>query len=194
MCKKLHTSTEHESHGVQEPQPDHACIVPAWLLLVRCAQLQNKLSEARSTLTAAVDPATGKKLFHPETGRAPNFARGNAKAGGVGEYLYNLKQQQDDKARAVKEEVERKRVEDAQGNKQSASSKHMVKALQNKRFRQVRGDALLLLLQTETVTLPYGPEFVAYQRSHELQMFVTPLCKLGPNSSQQPLAAAVVLC
>ncbi|WIA42412.1 hypothetical protein OEZ86_008411 [Tetradesmus obliquus] len=100
-------------------------------------KLQNKLSEARSTLTAAVDPATGKKLFHPETGRAPNFARGNAKAGGVGEYLYNLKQQQDDKARAVKEEMERKRVEDAQGNKQSASSKHMVKALQNKRFRQI---------------------------------------------------------
>jgi hypothetical protein len=104
---------------------------------VPCPQLQNKLQEARSTLTAAVDPATGKKLFHPETGRAPNFARGSAKAGGVGEYLYNLKQQQDDKARAVKEELERKRQEDMQRGKQSASSKSMVKALQNKRFRQV---------------------------------------------------------
>jgi hypothetical protein len=103
-------------------------------------QLQNKLQEARSTLSVAVDPTTGKKLFHPETGRAPNFARGNAKSGGVGEYLYNLKQQQDDKARAVKEEQERKRVEDMQRGKQSASSKSMVKALQTKRFRQVRGD------------------------------------------------------
>ncbi|KAF6256830.1 hypothetical protein COO60DRAFT_1656523 [Scenedesmus sp. NREL 46B-D3] len=86
--------------------------------------------EARGTLSEAVDPATGKRLFHPETGRAPNFARGNAKAGGVGEYLYGLQQQQDDKARAVKEELERKRVEDMQCTKQNASSKSMVKALQ----------------------------------------------------------------
>jgi hypothetical protein len=107
--------------------------------LLHHLQLQNKLQEARSTLSVAVDPTTGKKLFHPETGRAPNFARGNAMAGGVSEYLYNLKQQQDDKARAVKEEQERKRVEDMQRGKQSASSKSMVKALQTKRFRQVRG-------------------------------------------------------
>jgi hypothetical protein len=117
----------------------------SWLFL-HCLQLQNKLQEARSTLSVAVDPTTGKRLFHPETGRAPNFARGNAKAGGVGEYLYNLKQQQDDKARAVKEEQERKRVEDMQRGKQSASSKSMVKALQTKRFRQVPGDGVSLLL------------------------------------------------
>eukprot|EP00882_Tetradesmus_deserticola_P010443 GHRQ01011028.1.p1 GENE.GHRQ01011028.1~~GHRQ01011028.1.p1 ORF type:complete len:155 (+),score=61.03 GHRQ01011028.1:637-1101(+) len=142
------------------------CRPPLLSLSVYCLQLQNKLQEARGTLTAAVDPTTGKKLFHPETGRAPNFARGNAKAGGVGEYLYNLKQQQDDKARAVKEEQERKRVEDMQCDKQNASSKSMVRALQTKRFRQVRAaescNALLHSLITPELPAKHGASVVCF--------------------------------
>lgn len=56
-------------------------------------QLQNKLSEARSTLQNSVDPNTGKRLFHPETGRAPRFSR-NTSQQPVSEYLYSLSQQQ----------------------------------------------------------------------------------------------------
>jgi hypothetical protein len=56
-------------------------------------QLQNKLSEARSTLQNSIDPNTGKRLFHPETGRAPRFSR-NTSQQPVSEYLYSLSQQQ----------------------------------------------------------------------------------------------------
>lgn len=99
-------------------------------------QLQNKLQEARDALQSHVDPVTGKRLFHPETGRAPSGARKTGNAS-VGEYLYNLKQQQDEKAKAALEEQERKMREQAAKAKQSKGSKEMVKALQQKRFQQV---------------------------------------------------------
>lgn len=103
-------------------------------------QLQNKLQEARNTLHADIDPVTGKRLFHPETGRAPTGVR---RAGDtpVGEYLYNLKQQQDEKARAALDEKERKQRETAARAKQSKGSRELVKTLQNKRFKQVGGQA-----------------------------------------------------
>jgi hypothetical protein len=61
--------------------------------IVLLPQLQNKLSEARSTLQNSIDPNTGKRLFHPETGRAPRFSR-NTSQQPVSEYLYSLSQQQ----------------------------------------------------------------------------------------------------
>lgn len=99
-------------------------------------QLQTKLEEARKTLQAEVDPVTGKRLFHPETGRAPTGVRRTGDAS-VGEYLYNLKQQQDEKAKAAVDEKERKQRENATRAKQSKGSKEMVKSLQHKRFKQV---------------------------------------------------------
>lgn len=60
---------------------------------VPVVQLQNKLSEARSTLQNSVDPNTGKRLFHPEIGRAPRFSR-NTSHQPVSDYLYSLSQQQ----------------------------------------------------------------------------------------------------
>lgn len=65
------------------------CVLPP----CRHLQLQNKLSEARSTLQNSVDPNTGKRLFHPETGRAPRFSR-NTSQQPVSDYLYSLSQQQ----------------------------------------------------------------------------------------------------
>lgn len=67
------------------------CVYACALLLL--PQLQNKLSEARSTLQNSIDPNTGKRLFHPETGRAPRFSR-NTSQQPVSEYLYSLSQQQ----------------------------------------------------------------------------------------------------
>lgn len=67
------------------------CVCACALLLL--PQLQNKLSEARSTLQNSIDPNTGKRLFHPETGRAPRFSR-NISQQPVSEYLYSLSQQQ----------------------------------------------------------------------------------------------------
>ncbi len=52
-------------------------------------QLQNKLSEARTKLDGPHDPTTGRRLYNPQTGRAPYFTR-HAPGQGVGEYLYNL--------------------------------------------------------------------------------------------------------
>jgi hypothetical protein len=63
------------------------------LLTLLLPQLQNKLSEARSTLQNSIDPNTGKRLFHPEIGRAPRFNR-NTSQQPVSEYLYSLSQQQ----------------------------------------------------------------------------------------------------
>lgn len=62
-------------------------------LLLLLPQLQHKLSEARSTLCNSIDPNTGKRLFHPETGRAPRFSR-NTSQQPVSEYLFSLSQQQ----------------------------------------------------------------------------------------------------
>lgn len=67
------------------------CSVAAVLLFA--TQLQNRLSEARSTLQNSIDPNTGKRLFHPEVGRAPRFSR-NTSQQPVSDYLYSLSQQQ----------------------------------------------------------------------------------------------------
>lgn len=99
-------------------------------------QLQSKLQEARDTLQAEIDPVTGKRLFHPEIGRAPTGVRRSVDTT-VGEYLFKLKQQQDDKTKAAQDEKERKRQEEAARAKQSKGSKEMVKVLQQKRFKQV---------------------------------------------------------
>lgn len=60
-------------------------------------QLQSKLAEARSSLTKAVDPVTGKRLFHPETGRAPTTIIRHGDGHDICQNLYKLKQQQDEK-------------------------------------------------------------------------------------------------
>eukprot|EP00879_Flechtneria_rotunda_P016181 GHRR01016925.1.p1 GENE.GHRR01016925.1~~GHRR01016925.1.p1 ORF type:complete len:770 (+),score=302.29 GHRR01016925.1:355-2664(+) len=99
-------------------------------------KLQKKLQEARSSIQSSVDPTTGRKLFQPETGRAPIYTRNTSQLP-VGEYLYSLKQQQEDKARAAAEELERKRQAEAASTKQAQGSKNLVKALQQKRFRQI---------------------------------------------------------
>ena len=52
-------------------------------------QLQAKLTEARAKLEGPVDPATGRPLYRPITGRGPSFAR-RAPEQAVGEYLYSL--------------------------------------------------------------------------------------------------------
>jgi hypothetical protein len=67
--------------------------VPAGIPL----QLQSKLAEARSSLTRAVDPVTGKRLFHPATGRAPTTIIRHGAGQAVCQKLYKLKQQQDEK-------------------------------------------------------------------------------------------------
>ncbi|KAF8057295.1 hypothetical protein HT031_006103 [Scenedesmus sp. PABB004] len=99
-------------------------------------KLQNKLAEARSTLQTAVDPATGRRLFTPETGRAPHFAR-NASALPVGEYLYSLSATHADKLAAAAEDKARRAEADAARVKHNSSSAALVRALQTKRFRQI---------------------------------------------------------
>jgi hypothetical protein len=56
----------------------------------RGAQLQAKLAEARSRLAGPVDPATGRELYRPQTGRGPSFPR-HGPGQAVGEYLYGLR-------------------------------------------------------------------------------------------------------
>lgn len=110
----------------------HAALVTR--LYASYEKLQNKLAEARSTLQSAVDPVTGKRLFHPETGRAPNHGRGGQS---VCEYLYGLSAQQEAKARAASAEADRRAAAEAASAKQAEGSKQLVKALQHKRFRQI---------------------------------------------------------
>ena len=100
-------------------------------------QLQNKLSEARSTLQNSVDPTTGQRLFHPATGRAPRHMR-NTTQQPVSEYLYSLSHQQEEKFKAAAMERERRAREEATSSKQAQGSKQLVRALQHKRFKQVR--------------------------------------------------------
>lgn len=99
-------------------------------------KLQNKLSEARSTLQNSIDPNTGKRLFHPETGRAPRFSR-NTSQQPVSEYLYSLSQQQEEKHKAAAAERERRQKEEAAASKAATGSKQLVKQLQHKRFKQI---------------------------------------------------------
>jgi hypothetical protein len=64
----------------------HSCFLPPQ---PPPSQLQNKLTEARAKLDGPVDPATGRPLYKPQTGRAPYYTR-HAPEQGVGEYLYSL--------------------------------------------------------------------------------------------------------
>ncbi|KAI8475815.1 MAG: hypothetical protein J3K34DRAFT_478827 [Monoraphidium minutum] len=69
-------------------------------------KLQAKLAEARAKLEG-VDPATGRPLHVPQTGRAPSFSRHGPERG-VGDYLHGLQGERDEKARQRAEEDERR--------------------------------------------------------------------------------------
>lgn len=114
--------------------PLYACVYTCHCIAL--LQLQNKLAEARSTLQNSVDPATGRRLFHPATGRAPRFTR-NTTQQPVSEYLYSLSHQQDEKFKAAAQERERRVREEAATSKQAHGSKQLIRALQHKRFKQV---------------------------------------------------------
>ncbi|GBF97125.1 hypothetical protein Rsub_10136 [Raphidocelis subcapitata] len=98
-------------------------------------KLQTKLSEARAKLDGDVDPATGRALYKPQTGRAPYYTR-HAPEQGVGDYLYSLQTEKDEKARQrVAEEA--RRADEARRGRVDSSSAAIVRRLQRKRFSQV---------------------------------------------------------
>ncbi|GBF98697.1 hypothetical protein Rsub_11411 [Raphidocelis subcapitata] len=99
-------------------------------------KLQNKLTEARAKLHGSIDPATGRTLFKPKTGRGPSFTR-RAPEQPVGDYLFSLQHERDEKARARLEDEARRAVEDAGRLKTAASSAAIVRRLTRKRFQQI---------------------------------------------------------
>lgn len=61
---------------------------------------------------SGTDPVTGERLFHPKTGRAPKTFTRNAGQLPVGEYLYSMRHEFEDKkeylAQMEKQELEKK--------------------------------------------------------------------------------------
>lgn len=136
MPVSIRYETSKSIHGAKVPRNiHHATAAPT---LLAHAQLQNKLAEARSTLQSAVDPLTGRRLFHPETcARAP--AGRNTSALPVGEYLYQQGQAREGRVRAAAAEAEARRIAEAACAKAATGSAQLVRALKERRFRQVRG-------------------------------------------------------
>lgn len=99
-------------------------------------KLQAKLEEARHKLDGPNDPQTGKRLYHPQTGRAPNFKR-NTAGQPIGEYLYNLQYDIDEHRESVKQEVQARAHEEANAHKTTGHSQALIRKLKRKRFRQV---------------------------------------------------------
>ncbi|KAI8463811.1 MAG: hypothetical protein J3K34DRAFT_135272 [Monoraphidium minutum] len=98
-------------------------------------KLQAKLAEARAKLDGPTDPATGRPLYRPQIGRAPAFTRHRPEQG-VGEYLFSLQGEREEKARVRLEEEDR-RAGEARKAKLAPSSIVFVRKLQRKRFEQV---------------------------------------------------------
>jgi hypothetical protein len=134
MPVSIRYETSKSVHGAKVPRNiHHATAAPT---LLAHAQLQNKLAEARSTLQSAVDPLTGRRLFHPETcARAP--AGRNTSALPVGEYLYQQGQAREGRVRAAAAEAEARRIAEAACAKAATGSAQLVRALKERRFRQV---------------------------------------------------------
>ena len=123
------------ANGSGSSAAEAGCAAAAERLYATYERLQLKLADARAKLEGPVDPATGRRLFQPRTGRAPAFAR-HAPGQAVGEYLYKLQSERDEKARRRAAE-EAKRADEARRARVDAGSAAIARRLQRKRFRQV---------------------------------------------------------
>ncbi|KAL4440425.1 hypothetical protein ABPG75_003426 [Micractinium tetrahymenae] len=125
-------------------------------LLERGRRYQEKLTEAqRQAEEAPRDPATGRPLFKPKTYRAPQWER-NPEGAPIGEYLYSIKAEWDEKAARVREVQERRAQQNASSTFVNHRSERLVDRLKRERFRAIfdylrRGSPAPVLNLLETV-------------------------------------------
>ncbi|PSC72051.1 expressed ef-hand domain-containing [Micractinium conductrix] len=106
-------------------------------LLERGRRYQEKLAEAqRQADEAPRDAATGLPLFHPKTHRPPQYER-NPEGAPIGEYLYSIKAEWEQKAAAVRGAQERRAARNASSTFVNDRSERLVDRLKRERFRAV---------------------------------------------------------
>ncbi|PRW39076.1 expressed ef-hand domain-containing isoform A [Chlorella sorokiniana] len=106
-------------------------------LLERGRRYQEKLAAAqREAEEAPRDPATGRPLFQPKTYRPPSYDR-NPDGAPIGERLYSIKAEWDDKAARLRREQERRAARDAASTYVNNKSEKLVDRLKRERFRAV---------------------------------------------------------
>lgn len=87
-------------------------------------------------LESKVDLESGQELFKPRTGRAPQYERNRSKLP-IGEYLYGLRYEFDDKKEFMMEKEMRKIDEDAHRKKTNAKSDALMLSVMRRRFEAV---------------------------------------------------------
>uniref|UniRef100_A0A1D1ZUM1 PFU domain-containing protein n=2 Tax=Auxenochlorella protothecoides TaxID=3075 RepID=A0A1D1ZUM1_AUXPR len=106
-------------------------------LLERGERYAARAEASRAAARSALDPATGRRLFVPETCRSPRGGLGGVRGGSIGEHLYGVAAQHAKRA-AAQAEAERRRAErDAASTFVNASSQRMVEALKRERFGSI---------------------------------------------------------
>ncbi|KAL4431755.1 hypothetical protein ABPG77_002971 [Micractinium sp. CCAP 211/92] len=106
-------------------------------LLERGRRNQRKLEEAqRQAEEAPRDPATGRLLFKPKTHRAPQWER-NPEGAPIGEYLYSIKAEWDEKAARLREVQQRRAQKNAASTFVNNRSERLVDRLKRERFRAI---------------------------------------------------------
>ncbi|KAG2497694.1 hypothetical protein HYH03_004431 [Edaphochlamys debaryana] len=133
-------STASPRGGPAVAQPPQMSVVER--LYAEAEKKAAKLEAARQLLHGPVDPATGKTLFQPETGRGPRggvarHSAARASGGHIGEHLYRAAQELAAK-RAAAEEAERRAAdEEASRSRTTNVSQRLFTDLKLKRFRQI---------------------------------------------------------
>lgn len=121
-----------------------------------------KLARAKEELHGSYDPATGRRLFHPITGRGPTDGSRNPTQLPVGEYLYERGQEVSEKLADRAQEAHYDAVTVAAASHVSPQSAAIMEQLKAKRLAQVfvylGGDAEKKL---DLLGLLTGPEGAA---------------------------------
>ena len=101
----------------------------------RSSTTHEKLQHMKE-LEAKVDLESGQALFKPRTGRAPIYERNRAKLP-IGEYLYGLRYEFDDKKEFMMEQEMRRIEEEAASSKANMKSNALMRAVMRRRFEAV---------------------------------------------------------
>lgn len=93
---------------------------------------EEELQRKRKEL-AEIDPDTGRRLFHPETGRSPTFQRNSARLP-IGEFLFASRHESDDIRKKLEEEQAEAYAAQANARHVARGSKRRLALLRRRQF------------------------------------------------------------
>ncbi|KAK9823252.1 hypothetical protein WJX72_001357 [[Myrmecia] bisecta] len=105
-------------------------------LYERRRKVDNKLAEARKQAEHPLDPVTGQPFYQPKIGRPPSYQRNHAELP-IGEYLYGMRHEAEDKNEYISEMSRQQQHQEANMGYTTNHSQQLIARLKTKRFQQI---------------------------------------------------------